>query len=299
MRWVAIALAALGPGLASAQDIVPGLRDIGGPRALAMGDAYRASSSGNEPLFLNPAGLSVYNRYQLDVYGLYEPQYGHREYQASIVDNATSAGSDLPLAYGVGYTNFASGMGDSRFWGNIVHVGVSYAVYPPFLYVGATGKYLNLHGATHANSITMDGGAILQMGQQFALGVVMYNIIDVKSPQAPRMLAFAINYGGGGPVHLEADWRLDFASVPGQVKFTISTGTEYLIYNMVWIRAGYIHDEVATVHNAATGTDDPSDWATTGFAVQISQMFSIDVAYRNEIGGIAAKEAQVGVKVMF
>jgi hypothetical protein len=300
VKWLLfLSAVAFSPALASAQNLVPGLRDIGGPRALAEGDAYRAGDQGNETLWLNPGALSATPRYEFDVYTLYDPVYGHREIQVSLADNQTNAGSGFPLAAGLAYTNFASGSGPTRFGGSIADLVLSYALLPGLLYIGATGKYLNLNEAVHANAITMDAGALIKLGQTISGAVVVYNMINVHDVQSPLMLGLAINYGGDGPWHVEVDLRADFASVPGAVKFTYMFGGEYLISNLVSIRVGYTRDEVASIHNPATGTNDPSEYFTTGLAVNIAQFLAIDLAYRNEVGGVEAKEGQVGVRVMF
>ncbi len=145
---------------ASAQTLVPGLRDLSGTRALGMGNAYRAMGSGNEALFLNPAALAGYSRYELDVFGLFETPYDHHAVQVSLVDSNAAADPEVPLVGGVAYTNFAAGTESDRRGGSVVTLGLALRArfarharlarwtLPTWFYVSVTGVviYVMLYG---------------------------------------------------------------------------------------------------------------------------------------------------------
>jgi hypothetical protein len=174
-------------------------------------------------------------------------------------------------------------------------VGLAYPVLGPMLALGVTGKYLGMGGNIRSNAITMDAGLLFRPVAALAFAVTFQNFIDVRSPEAPRMLAFGINYGGDGPAHAEADWRIDFATNPEGPRFSYHLGLEYLIANLVWIRTGFIRDEAVPVFDE-NGKSDASQFATGGFGVLISG-FGVDIAYRNQIGGVAAKTFAVAFKL--
>ena len=74
-------------------------QDFVGTRALSLGESYRAIATGNDAIYLNPAGLPLLKRYAIEAHYLMnlvdEKQAGH----VSVVDART-----LPLATGLAYS---------------------------------------------------------------------------------------------------------------------------------------------------------------------------------------------------
>lgn len=297
MRLPALLTAALLPAAAAGQELVSGLRDLSGARALAMGNAFRAMGTGNETLFLNPSAMSLYDRYQIEVSSLYETEYDHHDLAVSILDSTTNQDSDVAVAGGIAYTHFSSGTGDDFRIGSQVALALSVPLVPQAFLLGVSGKYFALSGRATCNSITVDAGLTIRLAPQLTIAVVGYNLIDVRCLEAPRMVAFAVNYGGDGPVHLEADWRLNFASHPEGARATYQVGAEWYAFNLVWIRSGYVRDEVADVFNPDTGKSEPSQYVTGGVGFVISGI-GVDFAYRNQIGGRVARTFAFTVKLM-
>jgi hypothetical protein len=290
--FVAGAIAALP---AQAQDFV-------GARALALGEAYRANATGNDAIYLNPAGLVLLERFATELHYKLDLEDEQHQLDLSVVDSKRSE-----LAAGIGYT-FDGQQFTKR--ASVQHTATLALAYPFFgkvLNVGAGLKYVNVSDAilgNYLNALSADVGVLAALPFGVSLGAVGYNLIPIQSARVPLAAGFAANldlgplsalvFGGQpamrgvmsagglptskgftpqGPLAgltLEVDWYMNFLTLYG-IQSRVSTGLEYLAFEVVPLRAGYLYDEQSQDHIVSVGA---------GFIVPY---FGLDVAYQQSV----------------
>lgn len=277
---------------ATAQDFV-------GARALALGEAYRANASGNDAIYLNPAGLVMLARYAGELHYQIDLEAEQHQLDLSVVDSKTSE-----LAAGIGYT-FDGQQFTKR--ASIQHTATLALAYPFFgraLNVGTGLKYVNVSDAilgNYLNALSADVGVLAALPFGVSLAGVGYNLIPIKSARVPLASGFgasvdlgplsALVFGGApspggqmsagglpsargmeliGPLSgltLEFDWYLEFLTLYG-MQSRVSTGLEYLLFEVVPLRAAWLYDQQSDEHVLSAGA---------GFIVPY---FGLDVAYQ-------------------
>lgn len=243
----------------------PGTADLFGTRSLGMGNAFRGIASSNEALYLNPAGIAVGHRYQVDgTYG-FTPGDKMRLLNVSVVDSKTAG-----VAAGVGYSHI-SGTGDTLDSnGSVVHFGLGFPVGSKVA-AGVGFKYLGFSSPTDTNSVTADVGLLMQPFSLLSFGLVAYNVIDVASEQAP------MRAGGGVALGSDTSFRLAFDAVfameeDDPLGTTYHAGGELLLDQTLPIRLGFERRE---------GED--RNFVTGGVGI-LSQMAALEAAYAQGIG---------------
>lgn len=253
----------LGAGGARAQDFV-------GTRALSMGEAYRSIASSNDAIYFNPAGLVQLPRYSPEIH--YQLNLANEEHQAdvSVVDSKTSQ-----FAAGVAYTFDGREFSKRASLQHTATLAMAYPFLEKMLCVGAGLKYVNVWDAVvgnYLNALSADVGLLSRLPFGVSLAGVGYNLIPIRSARVPMSAGFAgsidlgplsaIIWGGEptfgpmgnaagipamtadgvrGPLSglvLAFDWHLRFFSLEGP-QHRLSAGLEYLLAEMVPIRAGY------------------------------------------------------------
>jgi hypothetical protein len=300
---------------ASAQDFVSA-------RALGVGEAYRALASGNDAIYFNPAGLTLLKRYSIE--GQYFMNLVEETHQGdiSVVDSKTN-----PLAVGLAYTFQGSELTKRATLEHVATLGVAYPIFDKIFSVGAGFKYKNVSDAiagNYLNALTADLGALSQIPGGLSFAAVGYNLIPIRSVESahvPVSAGFAAAWDlgpassiffGGTPVlggvqtvagvpdqpglgsirgplsglTLSFDWLVDFESIYGaQSKY--SGGIEYLLFDMVPVRAGYIYDEVNNV--------EPQQKISGGIGF-IVPYFGFDVTYQQSITQLDARVLAIALK---
>lgn len=242
-----------------------GLRDLMTARSYAMGGAYRALGIGGEAVLGNPAAMSLYKRYQVDLSGAWDLQTKFAFGNVTILDSATNV-----IAAGLAYHLASIGRGQAR---RIAHNTTAASSIPisENLMLGAAAKHYLMTGARESNAITVDAGLLVRLFQGFTVSLSGHNLIDVSNPDITRYYALAAGYSAG-VFNVAADMRADFGIAP-TVQLAFSTGAEYVVAQAFPIRLGYTLDKIS-------GRQDLSG----GLGIYIEGL-GIDVAYRHELGG--------------
>ncbi|MFZ5470255.1 MAG: hypothetical protein ACOZIN_12540 [Myxococcota bacterium] len=268
------ALAAASPTSAFAQS-PPDLRDLMHARNFGMGGAYRAHGLGAEAAFGNPAAVGLYRRYQLDLSGAWDATHKFGFGTLAIVDSATSN-----LAAGIAYHFASVGRGSEH---TNVHLNTA-AFALPFgqaLHLGVSARHLLMNGATEANAVTMDAGALVRLGG-FAVSFSGHNLVDVHNPLLSRFYNLGVAYLGG-LFTAALDVRADFGGPSPLLSY--AGGVEYIIGAGLPLRAGY-----------TTEPAQGQQWLSAGVGI-ITEGGGLDVAYRHELGGLTGRLIALTLKM--
>lgn len=270
LRFLFAALAAFAALDASAQTApAPRVADFSGPRSMGMGDAHRAVASGNDGIYLNPAGLGQHKRYALEFVYLLNPAAPSNIINFSIVDSDTS-----PVATGLAYTHWSVGARGGRKSGSIFNLAFGYPL-TDGVFFGWGLKYLNLDSQAAEDSIsrvTTDFALMLRFSEMFSVGAVGYNLIKVNDDEAPRMLALAGAFGDDKEFRLAFDWTVDF-DTRETTTAAFRAGGEVLVAQAFPVRAGYIKDNVRE-----------KSYATFGIGL-VGEGLGLDFAYKRQVAG--------------
>lgn len=285
-------------------------QDFVGARSLALGEAYRATATGNDAIYFNPAGLVVIPRYSPEIhYQLDLEADEQHQVDASVVDSKTSS-----LAAGLGYTFDGREFTKRASLQHKATLALAYPVFDKLLAVGAGLKYVNVSDAVlgnYLNALSADVGVLSRLPGGVSLAAVGYNLIPIQSARAPLSAAFAANvdlgplsaliFGGApsfgpspnaaglpspgalgelqGPLSgltLEVDWHMNFATLYG-LEHRVSAGVEYLAFQSVPLRAGWLWEQ----GNPEDAADDEHLVSVgAGFIVPY---FGLDVAFRQSV----------------
>jgi hypothetical protein len=306
---VAIGLTLLSSA-ASAQDFV-------GVRALALGEAYRAIATGNDAIYMNPAGLAVIPRYSPELHYSFNLDAEDHQFDVSVVDSKTSV-----VAAGLGYTFQGREFTRRVTLQHTATVGVAYSILPQMFSAGLGLKYVNISDAVvgnYLNALSADVGVLASLPGGVSLAAVGYNLVPINSSEVPLSAAFAIAWDLGplsnlifggmpsvgqllpnasgvrtpavpgsppGPLStftLTFDWYIDFFSLYGPQN-RLSAGWEYLLLEMVPLRAGYQYNQENLEHLLSAGT---------GFIVPY---FGLDVGFQQSLTNFDHRTFAVSLK---
>jgi hypothetical protein len=250
---------------AFATAIEPGLRDLMQARNIAMGGAYRAHGLGAESAFGNPAALSMYKRYQVELSGAWDITTKYAFGSVAIAD------STQEVSAGVAYHLVTLGRGEKRRIAHFNTVASAYAI-SENIHVGVSARHLLMTGAREANAITMDAGLLVRLTEGLSIGFSGHNLIDTANPELTRYYALAAAWVIGG-LTAAFDVRADFGIADVPVQMAYGGGLEYILADMFPLRAGYSYDTVMGTQHISCGL---------GYAYQGG---GIDLAYRHELAG--------------
>jgi hypothetical protein len=245
-------------------------------RSFGMGGAYRGVGYGTETISGNPALISMYRRYQLELGGAWDIPNGYGFGGISIVDSATTE-----LAYGQSYTLVTF---DSPYGRSTAHLNSTALAYPIFdwLHVGIAGRYQLIYGPYATNSITMNAGAAVRIFDSWIIGFSGHNLIPVASALVNPFFALSTS-ASFGLFTPSFEWRMDFnAKFP---RWAWAVGLEWIAGEVVPIRAGFTWDNITGQRFVSGGL---------GFFIEGS---GVDIAYRYEIGGYQGHLIALTVKL--
>lgn len=252
--------------------------DLQNARPLALGGGSRAFCPSNSSLYLNPAGMGVARLYNVETTYGYIPTANAHIAGGSVVDSVTA-----PVAMGLSF-NYVSwdhdGIDRSEY---DVRLSAAYYI-ARLLSIGLSLKYVyanqeghgpmstNLftpNGDEQLNTVTVDVGTTLTIGQMFSAAVVGYNLTNTGSQHAPISLGIglALTISSFAVV---TDVLLDFASADDLMVRAMG-GAEYLVNNNWPIRLGYRWDQMLDTH------------AVTGGFGYVSQRFGIELSLRQDV----------------
>ena len=215
--------------------------DVGTPfygvRSMGMGGAHRGLATGNDALFVNPAGMAIDRRYSAEV------QYATGSDHVSRAMLSTVDSKTAPVAAGLAY---------ARSWGNPsgehpalnqFNMALGWAPLPVLAFgLGA----VNVHGAyneagrrlhvTHYNAAL---SAMLSLGQLLGVGVSWENFIPVGKAQKLTPHGLGVGVGVRASIFsVGADMRFDLGKRP-RLPRTIDVGGEALFFRFVAVRGGW------------------------------------------------------------
>jgi opacity protein-like surface antigen len=256
--------------------------DFVGSRPLGMGGAYRAIVTGNDAIFMNPAGMSLFKRYSFETNYLFTPEFGgdggpeQHVINVSVIDNQIQS--------------FATGLSYSRIQrdtkkGNRYDLAFSVPLSDNLL-IGANIKYINFDrfGKEDAvDAVSTDVGLLVRTDFGLSLGVVGYNLTNPADYlEHPVSMAAAVMFSPFSSLELAFDWFINFQKPVDpadpidekETGYSYHFGIEYLIINQIIIRAGYVIDQ-------AQPGDEEQYWAAgVGY---ITDRFGFDFSYSSSV----------------
>ncbi len=253
------------------------------PRALALGQTLRASPSGTSGVYQNPAVLAMSPVYHME--GLY--QYTGEEdmhmFGTVLADSVTTV-----VAAGLSFNYSSINDKHTRLKAYDGRLAIAGSI-GNILYLGGTVRYLWLDykwneerwgpggmpalpasGSRNVNSLTLDAGAAVRLGNIITLGAVGYNLIPTESTFAPLQLGTGASVYVMNMLLIEVNTLLDFSS-HDSVASDIEVGTELFLGGAVALRGGYIYDFFYRMSTISAGL------------AYVHAKFSIDAAYMHEL----------------
>lgn len=254
--------------------------DIQNARPLALGGGSRAFCPSNASLYLNPAGMAVARLYHVEtMYG-----YGYAENAnthvagGSVVDSVTApVAMGLSFNYvgfdpdGIDRTEYDVRLSAAYYIARLLSIGLSlkYVYANQEGYGHLTTNLFVPNGDEQLNTVTIDVGTTLTIGQVFSAAVVGYNLTNTGSQHAPLSLGIGLGLTISAFV-VVADVLLDFTSAEDLMVRAMG-GAEYLVNDNWPIRLGYRWDQLMDTH------------AVTGGFGYVSQRFGVELSLRQEV----------------
>lgn len=265
MVRTALAIAAVTAAAAAAQPtpVSPDLRDVMSARNVAMGGAFESLGYGAEVILGNPAALSAFKRYQIELNGGWDPGLGYGFGNVAVADSTNS------LAAGISY-QFATFGGSDRRWAHTTTLALAYPL-AEFLHLGVAARYNVLVGASNTNSVTMNAGLVVRPFDFLAVSFSGHNLIPNYNVDLPRY--FVVSVSGLFLKQLTPVFDLWMDFNQPTARFSYRGGLEWLIAESFPLRIGYQYDGIVNKQYISGGVG----WFTEGSG--------IDLAYRHELAG--------------
>lgn len=243
----------------------PSLEDLMHARNVGMGGAYRPLGYGAEAVTGNPAALSMYKRYQLELSGSWDVAQPFGFGTIALADSATTE-----IAAGIAYHLVTLGSGDTQRTAHLSTVALALP-FGQVVHLGLSIRHQLFTGANDNNSLTMNAGLIVKPLEFLTLSVSGHNLIDVRNREVPRFLSFgaAVNFGMLSGC---AEGRADFGD-PSHVRWAAAGGVEYIAGALVPLRFGYSWDGIRNSQSIGMGI---------GLFIEGS---GVDFGYQHELGG--------------
>jgi len=259
------ALAAAAPSRAQSELPDYPFRNLVHARSMAMGGAFRAFGLGLETVTGNPAAMSLYQHYDLELNGAWDITHGSALASAGVMDSTNR------LSAGVAYHLVTFGSFGDRTLAHLNTIALSAPLVENTLYVGAAVHYLFSSGALQANAVTGDAGVMVRLFESVTLGLSANNVIDTRHPDLATYFTAEAGYSNG-LLTLLADARGQLQENAGPL-LGFNAGAEFVFAEGIPLRAGWALDESG--HTFVSGG---AGWMFEGGGV--------DVAYRHELNGI-------------
>lgn len=291
-RFVSVAMFTGVLCLASAsradERVVPEAR-IESTRGMALGTGARASAASTHAQADNASNLVVGPLYHMESFIGYQPSLKRVALGVALVDSMTSrlaAGASARMLLG---DNRA---GDNAGWEIKGGIGIPIV---NMLSVGVSGRFVRYtlsdpnarpekpvemgeepDQSFKLKAFSLDANFTLRPIPGLSLAGLAYNMIDTKSPLAPRMVggsaAFSFGrsgFGLGGDVLVDLNSHKLFDGV----KLQMGGGMEYLMEGRIPLRAGYLYDQGREQH------------AVTGGVGFVEQQVGVHLSLRQVVSG--------------
>jgi hypothetical protein len=263
-----------------------------GSRSLGMAGAHRAIVTGNDAVYLNPAGMPLTRKYALEGGYLFDPGTDTHIANVSVVDSVTSRlAAGVSYSYVNGRRAIASpdgGLVKVDRTGHLAHLALAAPLGREVTF-GLGAKYLDVsyQGRAAANAVTVDAGIHYRFSQMFSAALVGYGLTNSGSAEAPLAMAVGLAFGPSAKLSFALDWVIDFttrkyleeipqASRQRSVAHEVHLGLEWMPAPYLALRAGYFHDRVTRLDpdNAFTfGIGFFSPKSRFGFNAAYAQRF--------------------------
>ncbi|QSQ19763.1 hypothetical protein JY651_31325 [Pyxidicoccus parkwayensis] len=245
---------------------VEDLRDVMSARAYAMGGAYRALGLGAEAVLGNPAAMALFPAYRVEGTGAWDANQKEGLLGISVMDASMGR-----LAMGLDYHWVSLGRGGARSSAHLSSLAAGLPLSQAVM-LGAAVRYLRLSGESrYANSVTGDFGLLLRPAPNFMAGVSAHNLINTDNVELTRYYSAHLGFLTQ-QFSVAADVRADFDSGEKDT-FTYAAGLEYLVGQILPVRAGYTYDGFRKVSQLSTGLGFISEGGG-----------GLDIAYRHDLG---------------
>lgn len=275
MRCLALVLALVAsPALAQAAK-GPALEDLMHARNVAMGGAYRAMGYGAEAITGNPAAMSLFKRYTVELSGSWDVPNGFGLATAAVSDSSSG-----DVAAGVAYDFVTYGVDDRR-WAHLTTFALAMPV-SEMVHLGVSARNQIITGATNTNSISLNAGVVVKVASFLNVGVSGHNLVPVYNRDVTRFFAASVSGVFFGQLSPAIDVRADFNGPTP--RFAYHGGLEWLVSMTYPLRLGYERDDI-TGHQYVGGGVGIFD-AGSG----------IDFSYRHELGGDEGRLLALTVK---
>ncbi len=237
--------------------------DFTGGRSVGMAGAHRAIVTGNDAIYLNPAGMSLSRKYSIEAGYLYNQGRETHDGSVSIVDSVTAAvAAGVAYSYVTGKRNIIAADGTLQKIdrsGNIAHLALS-GSFSKSLSIGIAAKYMDISygaspvaGAHEAvNAVTIDVGVHYRVSPNVTVALTGYGLTNTGSAEAPVAMGLGLALGPSPKFQFAFDWIIDFTSskylediaAPRErsTKHQIRAGLEWVVADFFALRAGYFHD---------------------------------------------------------
>lgn len=309
---------AAAPGRALAID------DLLTPRSIGVGEALRADASGALGPLLNPSGMALSRSYTIEAMYGFDVRSRGSSVHLSIVDSATSrlatgiyynylyaspkltvspsgatsvthTGSETGLVFGIAlgdYVTFGLSMKYLRFSTEAVNPSYDAKTnntVPQTLLLDSTTS------TAAADGFTMDTGITLRLGERFNIAAVGYNLVPLRSRDAPLALGLgaalkatpSFTMAFDAVIDFDKYYRLDEATQEAVKRTTtrLGGGLEWLAGSVVPLRLGALWD-----------SGSGASYMTGGLGY-VSSSFGLDLSYRQQIGGGVESRLLLGLRV--
>ncbi len=211
--------------------------ELVGARSLAMGGAHRGLGTSNDTIYLNPAGMSVAQRYAVELNYGYSPFDKLTDLNVSAVDSKSG-----PVAGGISYTHTRGDGGRTDPALHRVYIAASYAL-TSMVALGTTVKHVRGDFVEDGRRRSLalysgDVGVMIRAGDALSFGATAHNVVK---EELARMLP--LSFGVGAALNLAslvvvADFDIDTRR-PEDTLENYRVGAEYFLANAFPLRVGY------------------------------------------------------------
>lgn len=276
---VATILRRLGPAtmacLALLASAPAGAQTYEGPRLLGLAEAQRALATGNDAIYVNPAGLALAQIYSIELGYLDDLLGSDRRFNASVVD-----GQSGPVAGGVAYTytkrapDAAEG-GDARLEGHRTEMSLATRIADTAA-IGLTARYVTFERSSGQEdlpdddfkSFQIDAGFQWRIWQGLSVGVAGYNLTKSEREELPIAWGAGVGYQAEW-FSLEADIR--YNAQKGKPRYSVAGS--FVIAELIPVRFGTSYDHATKGWSISMGS---------GFVID---RFGMDIGYRQRLKG--------------
>lgn len=266
-----------------------------GIRSRAMGGAGRAVSTTNESMYLNPAAILQFKRFNLDTDYVHRVNDQDHFVGVSLVDSTSR-----PFAGGVDFHMAIDPSKGAKSMGYMGSFALAFPVAEDVFMIGSTLKYAFLPITvldTQVNNFTFDVGVLTRLPYGFSLAAVGYNLAPTNSKRLPLSVGFGLAFGTAelsgasdfsalSGLTLAFDWLMRDLTAESGFENQLMAGAEFMLY-VVPLRAGYTYSLDTKEHVVTCGT---------GFA---SGDIGVDGFYEQNITRIDDRSFGVAVRLLF